>query len=301
MKKLILFSFIILSVTLSAITIIDGENTHEINLEKLNSYMQSELKTHREKDGKIKDDLWIGTSLKDILAELQISNYDQLRFTSEDNYQVRLTKQEIDEYSPIIALQRNGKELNEEKLRLVVPQIRDMFWIQGIVSVTTEQNDDMPVPHTLFVAERIIEIIKIKPDPEPFTNVEGLFFIDLVAAKYPFLQGEFWLVSADGVSHKLDFEKYLRNAVLIVDEGRYNLQSPDMPGGMWIKNLAYIQMFDRAIFFKDQMQNLHNMSKLLGWKTLPASFIDQEDNKIDPKLGFDESAWENVKKVTWQD
>jgi hypothetical protein len=300
MKKILTIICLIVSFILSSITIIDGEKTTEVSLKELQSKPQIELKTHRDKDGKIKDDVWVGADLRDILIEFEISNYDQLRFTSEDNYQVRLTKQEIKEFSPIIALQRNGEELNEEKLRLVVPQIRDMFWIQGIVSITTEQENDMPVPYTLFIAEKIIEDIEIIPDPEPFKNMQGFFFIDLVAAKYPMLQGEFWLVSADGVSHKLDFEKYLRNAVIIVDEGKYNLQSPDMPGGMWIKNLAYIQMLDRAIFFKDKLNNLHNMSKLLGWKELPAVFIDQDENKIDPKLGFAEPSWENVKKVTWQ-
>lgn len=301
MKKILTIICLIVWLTLSSISIIDGKKTNEISLKELQLMPQTELKTHRDKDGEIRDDIWIGASLKDILVEFQISDFDQLRFTSEDNYQVRLTKLEIEEYSPIIALNRNDEELNEEKLRLVVPQIRDMFWIQGIVSVTTEQEDVMPAPYTLFVAEKIIENIEIVPDPEPFKNMEGFFFIDLISPKYPNLQDEFWLVSADGVSHKLDFEKYLRNAVLIVDERKYNLQSPDMPGGMWVKNLAYIQMSDRAIFFKDKLSNLHNMSRLLGWKTLPAFFIDQDENKIDPKLDFNEPVWENVKKVTWQD
>ncbi len=301
MKKILTIICLIVWLTLSSISIIDGKKTNEISLKELQLMPQTELKTHRDKDGEIRDDIWIGASLKDILVEFQISDFDQLRFTSEDNYQVRLTKLEIEEYSPIIALNRNDEELNEEKLRLVVPQIRDMFWIQGIVSVTTEQEDDMPAPYTLFVAEKIIENIEIVPDPEPFKNMEGFFFIDLISPKYPNLQDEFWLVSADGVSHKLDFEKYLRNAVLIVDERKYNLQSPDMPGGMWVKNLAYIQMSDRAIFFKDKLSNLHNMSRLLGWKALPAFFIDQDENKIDPKLDFNEPVWENVKKVTWQD
>ncbi|MFC1898178.1 molybdopterin-dependent oxidoreductase [Candidatus Cloacimonadota bacterium] len=300
MKIKITLLLLLISIALSSITFIDRENSFDISLEKLQSYQQTDMETHREKDGKIKDDKWSGATLKDILHEFQIEDFDQLKFTSEDNYQVRLSSQEIEEYSPIIALNRNGNSLNEEKLRLVVPQIRDMFWIQGITTITIEKENEFPLPYTLFVAEQIISQLDIKANPKPFTKVSGYYFIDLVAGVFPMLKGEFLLVSADGVSHNLDFDKYLKNAVLIIDEDKLNLQSPDMPGGMWIKNLVYIQMFDRAVFFKDQIHNLHSLSKLLGWKKLPDFFIDQDQIQIDATFSFDNPIWEKVKKVKWE-
>jgi len=300
MKNFIIISLLLSSFILSSITLFDGENTFDLSLEKLQSYELTEMKTHRVKNEKVKDDVWLGAALEDILTEFKVTDFDQMKFTSEDNYQVRLTKQEIEEYSPIIALMRNDNSLNEEKLRLVVPQIRDMFWIQGIVSIATEKKNELPFPHTLFVAEQIISTLEIISDPAPFTKVNGYKFIDLVAGVFPMLQSEFLLISADGVSHKLDFEKYLRNAVLVINDDKLNLQSPDMPGGMWIKNLAYIQMFDRAVFFKDQINNLHNLSKLLGWKENSKLFVDEHENQIDANLKFDNPIWQNVKKVTWQ-
>jgi hypothetical protein len=300
MKIKITSLLLLVSISLASITLIDAEKNYELTLDMLRSFPQQEINTHREKNDKIINDKWFGVSLLIILEEYQIGDYDQLKFTSADNYQVRLSKQEINEYSPIIAMQRNENTLNEKKLRLVVPQIRDMFWIQDIASITTEQENAMPLPHTLFVAEQIIFNLDIVTDPAPFTKVSGYNFIDLVADIYPMLQGEFLLISSDGVSHKLDFEKYLKNAVLIIDEDRLNLQSPDMPGGMWIKNLAYIQMFDRVVFFKDQIKSLHNLSKISGWKELPESFMDQDGKQINSNTSFDAEIWENIRKVTWQ-
>lgn len=300
MKKLFIIVLVLITFTLFSITFIDDERVIEISFEDLATKPQLELETQRDKKGEIIDDNWIGADLKALLTELNIVDFDQLKFTSEDNYQVRLSKQEIEEYAPLIALQRNGKALNEAELRLVVPQIHDMFWIQGITSITTEKANKMPLPHTLFVAEQIISKLEVISEPKPFTNVQGYFFIDLVSGIFPMLQSEFLLVGIDGVSHKLDFEKYLKNAVLIIDEDKLNLQSPNMPAGMWIKNLTYIQMFDRAVFFKDKILNLHNMSKLLGWKEIPEYFIDQDENQIEANLNFDDPIWQNVKKVKWQ-
>ncbi|MDO9576550.1 MAG: molybdopterin-dependent oxidoreductase [Candidatus Cloacimonadales bacterium] len=300
MKTKLTIIILLITCSLASFNIIDGERTVEISLEKLQSCQQTGMETHREKNAKLIDDEWLGVSLKALLAEFQIADFDQLKFTSADNYQVRLSKQEIEEYAPIIALQRNGKALNEDKLRLVVSQIRDMFWIQGIASITTEKANEMPLPHTLFVAEKIISKLDIISEPKPFTNVSGYYFIDLVSGVFPMLQGEFLLVSADGISHKLDFDKYLENAVLIIDDNKLNLQSPAMPGGMWIKNLAYIQMFDRVVFFKDQINNSHNLIKLLGWKERPEFFVDQDENQIEANLSFNDPIWQNVKKVKWE-
>ncbi|MCF7794495.1 MAG: molybdopterin-dependent oxidoreductase [Candidatus Cloacimonetes bacterium] len=301
MKFKIIFFLLLITFSLSSITLIDGKKSHEISLEQLKTFQQKKMETHREKNGKVKVEKWTGVALLNILQEFQITDYDQLRFTSEDNYQVRLTKTEIEDYKPIIALKKNGKPLNEDKIRLIVPQIRDMFWIQGIAEITTEQLNEMPLPYTIFTAESILKEMELIADPTPFKDMSGYFFIDFVDDVFPMLRGEFLLISSDGVSHKLDFDKYLKNAVLIFDAGKYNLQSPDMPGGMWIKNLAYIQMFDRVIFFRDQFFNWHDLAKLAGWKETPKILIDQDGNQIGIKINFDDPKWQIIKKVTWQE
>jgi hypothetical protein len=286
--------------SLSSLTLIDGKKKYVIDLDKLETYPQTEKSTHREKDNKVKDEIWTGADLFNILQEFNISDYDQLRFTSEDNYQVRLTKQDIEEYKPIIALKRNGEKLSEDKIRLIVPQIRDMFWIQGIIEISTEKHNEMPVPYYLFIAESILANLPLISDPAPFKEVQGYFFIDLVDKIFPELKGEFLLAGADGVSHKLDFDTYLKNAVLIRTENGYNLQSPDMPGGMWIKNLAYIQIFDRAVFFRNQFSAWHDLTKLLGWKKNPQFLNDQNGNPIDVSKEFSDLSWQEIEKVTWQ-
>lgn len=300
MKVKIIFFLLIITLSLFSLTIIDQSKSFEISLDELSSFQQSEKNTQREKNGKMRKETWYGADLNSILKEYHIEDFDQLRFTSADNYQVRLTKQKIVEYLPIIALQKNDTKLEEDKIRLIVPQISDMFWIQGISQIVTEEENKMPLPNTLFTAEPILDKMEIVPDPAPFVDVQGYYLRDLLADVFPMLQTEFLLISADGVSHKLDFDQFLKNAVLILDDNKYNLQSSDMPGGMWIKNLAFIQMFDRVIFFQDQFSNWHDLAKLAGWKEKPQILFDQNGNEIDLNISFDDPQWQNIEKLTWK-
>lgn len=300
MKVKIIFFLLIITLSLFSLTIIDQSKSFEISLDELSSFQQAEKNTQREKNGKMRKETWYGADLNSILKEYHIEDFDQMRFTSADNYQVRLTKQKIVEYLPIIALQKNDTKLEEDKIRLIVPQISDMFWIQGISQIVTEEENKMPLPNTLFTAEPILDKMAIVPDPAPFVDVQGYYLRDLLADVFPMLQTEFLLISADGVSHKLDFDQFLKNAVLILDDNKYNLQSSDMPGGMWIKNLAFIQMFDRVIFFQDQFSNWHDLAKLAGWKEKPQILLDQNGNKIDLNISFDDPQWQNIEKLTWK-
>ncbi len=301
MKSKILILTLLITFSMNALTLIDRDRTIDVSLEELLSYPQKQVETSRDKNGKVSIEIWTGVDLKQLLDKNQITDFYQLRFTSEDNYQVRLSAAEIVEHSPIIALQRNGEKLDETQIRLIAPQIRDMYWIQGISTVTTEKKTKLPLPYSLLTAEKILENMEIQFDPVPFKKVEGYYFIDLAARAFPILQGEFLLVSSDGVSQLLDFEKYLKNAVLIRVEDRFNLQSPDMPGGMWIKDLVYVQTFDRAVFFKDRISDLKAIGNLLGWKELPELLLDQDGNQIAPETEFSDPVWQNVKKVRWQD
>ena len=303
MRSRFIVAFILLCIAgLQALQVIHENNEYQLTLEKFSRYTQRSFITQREKDGKAKKDIWEGITIQSILAEFNIEKYDELKFTSDDNYMVRIKKADILKHDPILAFKRNGKKLPPEKIRLVIPGMRDMFWIQGVVYMESLNSIKMQFPHTLYIAENILRKKDLQTELEPFVNVSGYHFSQLIEDVFPLMQEEILVVGKDGVQHLLDYQKYLKNAVLVANEGTFNLQSPDMPAGMWIKNIAYVQQFNRAVFFKSHFKDMNQIAQLLDWQNFSAKIIIITENETTEKnfnTGFNDDKWEDVKCIKW--
>jgi len=300
MKPTFIPFFLFAALSLSALTLILQEKTYDISTEELQNYEQAEVETQREKDAQTKFDVWQGTLLSEVLAKYRIEDFTVLKFTSQDNYQVRLSKQDISAHQPILALQKNEILLSENEIRLIVPPIREMYWIKNIDTIEVEKLFSLPIPYTLLSAEQILPLLEIHADLPDFQDKKSYLFRDLLTRSFPDPQDEFWVVGRDGVSHRLDYDKYLKNAVLVIGDGRMDLQSNDMPNGMWIKNLVYIQAFDRAVFFRTQFKNWQEVAALLQWKNLPF-MRDDAGNPISFEMNFSDPEWQNIRLLKWQD
>lgn len=218
-----------------------------------------------------------------------------LKFISDDNYMIRITKEEIDNYNPIIAYDRNGKAI--EKFRLIIPGMRDMFWIQRIEEIIVEKEGSVIRPTTAFIAENLLAEISMRSKLPPFTDAKGYTFLDLIEPVFPLQQEDIILYGKDGVKHRLDFEKYLKNAVLVEDDMKFELKSVDFPGGMWIKNIAVIQQLDRIIVFRNQFENISETFALINLETKPSKL--NVDSNVLLNTNFADEKWRNVKRITW--
>ena len=287
---------------LNAIQIINENIKLQVDITDSKTYIRRIFETVREKDGETKKDTWEGITVQSILAELNIEEYDELKFTSDDNYMVRIKKADILKHDPILAFKRNGEKLLPEKIRLVIPGMRDMFWIQGVEQIETLNSNKMQFPHTLYIAENIFSKTNLQTKLEPFIDVSGYHFPQLIEDVFPLMQEEILLMGKDGVQHLLDYQKYLKNDVLVANEGTFNLQSPDMPAGMWVKNIAYVQQFDRAIFFISHFLDLNQIAQLLDWQDIPAQIniiTENETLEIGSNTGFNNNKWEGVECIKW--
>ncbi|MCD6177596.1 MAG: molybdopterin-dependent oxidoreductase [Candidatus Cloacimonetes bacterium] len=302
MKAIIFGIILFVSSLLFSIELIDADRVINIDQTKLDSYEKVELATHRSDDGEEKDDDWIGIKLIDILQEYSISNYDKICFTSSDNYLVRISKEDILNKKVILALVRNGMTLDNEHIRLVIPEIRDMFWIQDISTIKTESISDILFPHTLYFAEPIINKTQIRDELPPFIKVTGYTFPNIMSQVFPFLKDEMLIVGKDGVKHNLDYDKYLKNALLIKNGDSFDLKSPDMPAGMWIKNLAYVQIFDVAVIFKSHFTSLTDVNSILNWNSFPAEVIlhfGENNKKQSSNENFKTGNWNKAEWLEW--
>jgi len=302
--KISIIAILLLSITFSlfSITIINKDAKTNITIDKLKTNKMIKYHTERTKRGKFKSEDWKGVYLTTILKEAKITNYDVIKFTSKDNYMVRLTKEQITKHKPIIALYKNGKELSDEKIRLVGETLRDMFWIQGVTQITVEKGYEAKFPHTVFIAENIFKNIPMRKELPPFTKVEGYKFSDLVSNTFSQRNQDFILSGNDGISHRLNYDKYLSKAVLVYEDGKYFLKSPQMPAGMWIKNLSFVQADGKGIVFKSQFENPAKLAKLLHLKTTSDKVTIKSSKgakKVINTIPFTDDEWNNAIKFVW--
>jgi len=285
-----------------SIDLIDSSNIISFDRQDLLRYDQITINTHRSKDGEELYDKWVGVLLKDILNEYEITDFDKLCFTSIDNYLVRVSKDNIINNNCILAIKRNDKMLSDDHIRLVIPNLRDMFWIQDINTIKTESISDVPFPHTIYFASTIIQDTPLRKELPPFINVEGYTFTEIMDKAFPFLKDEILLIGKDGIKHSLDYEKYLKNAILVKNEHSFDLKSPDMPAGMWIKDIAYIQIFDVALIFNTRFESLGEVNELVNWNILPDEVLlssSKDNKKVSSKLSFNNEQWKEVKWLKW--
>ncbi len=302
MKLKLIGIIMLISTILFSIELVDADRVINVNRSKLDSYEKVELATQRNKDGEEKNDNWVGVKLTDILEEYEISNYDKLCFVSSDNYLVRISRDDILNKEVILALVRNGKTLDDKHVRLVIPEIRDMFWIQDISMIKTESISDIPFPHTIYFAESILLNIQIRNELPPFVRVNGYTFPEIMASAFPFLKDDILVVGKDGVKHSLDYEKYLKRAVLVKNGDSFDLKSPDMPAGMWIKDLAYIQIFDVAVIFQSHFISLTEVNSILSWNNFPAEVIlyfGENAEKQSSNAKFNTGNWSKTEWLEW--
>ncbi len=300
MKKIMFFLVLIVFIKLTSITIIHQNREYE--LKSFEQFELLEIKTVREKKSTKITENWQGIALIQILDKFKIKDYEEIKFLSSDNYLIRLKRKDIINFNPIIAIYRNEKKLPEDKLRLIVPEMRDMFWIHNLERIEVVINTETRMPQTIFVAENILKNKPLRTNLKPFINVIGFKFFDLVQDVFPILYNEFLLIGKDGILHKLDYETYLKDAVLVLEDGNYDLKSPAMPAGMWIKNLSYIQNDDRAILFLQKFESWTEIKKILDWQNLPEKMQITTNEKtiiIKSHTSLKESIWSEAIRLDW--
>lgn len=281
----------------NAIELQKGSTTHYFTFEEMLSWPQATIETQREKKGELHAEVWQGPRVSAILQHFGLDASSTIKFTADDNYLVRLSRQQLLQNDPIIAVMKNGEQLAAEKIRLIVPHIRDMYWIQNIAHIQLEESEIPTMPRKVYLAAPVLSAKPVRTELAPFTEVQGYYLNDLTSAVFPALSGEFICIGRDGVSHTLDYTTYLQQAVLVQDGDSFHLQSPSMPGGMWIKNIAYIQFFDRALCFTAEFKNWKAVATLTGWSDLAQQInavSGDEETTIPARTALSDDAWQNV-------
>ncbi|MCD4828368.1 MAG: molybdopterin-dependent oxidoreductase [Candidatus Cloacimonetes bacterium] len=257
-----------------------------------------QVTTEREKHGKLVSETWTGLPIDEFLATRVDEDWKQVVITSPDGYQVAIPVDVADE--PILAWNRDGEPLPE--LRVVWPGMREMHWVRGPTRFETRDTEPMPAPRVIYLSAGLRRQTPLRPTLPPFPDVTGYHLADLAQHVFPTLAGEFLLVSRDGVSHTLDWNDYLDEAALVAGGDSLHLRSVSMPGGMWLRDLAWMQCGNRALLMLERFDTWHDVARLLGWSEAPTAIEtlhlngDVRQTNLTPP---GDAAWTDVTRFTW--
>ncbi len=279
MKNLLL-SLISGAITmLGAITVTDTKGfTRSFDYAVLASQPQEEFTTIREKDGETRTDTWQGIRF-DIWLKANLDKpFKVIRLESADRYMVSFSQAEFDTLASWLVFAQNGKTLPEDGLRVIFPSLRDMKWVRGLERVVLEDFDPLGMPSRFELLDARLESAALVENPAPFINLRGYYFADLLPLSARQDSVSAILYSADGMKLSLEYPRHLEGAILeLTDEG-LNLKSPAIPGGMWLKNIVFIQLGDFALIHPGNLEALIALNRVLDWKLGPdVHFVVQKE------------------------
>ncbi len=265
---------ILLAILISCITTISGIEiisktgvASYITYNQLKAHPLESFQTKRHKDGKDIIDNWQGIPLQKWLEQENINDFQSIRFESDDRYMVRIHKAEMDTMPGYIALVHEKVPIDSTEIRVIFPKQRDMFWVRGIARIVLEDYRPVPKPRQLFIAENALAKLSLLKDPKPFVDIKGYSFDTIMSDIFCDDEESVVLVSRDGLRLRLEYPKHLQGAVIeYTKDGKYNMKSPNIPGGMWLKDITYIQCGPVSMIRKDYLNELASLYKLLEWK-----------------------------------
>lgn len=289
MRYLLTLLIVLLAAQALAITIIDTKGiTHEYPYETFFKLQAGEFSTSREKDGVLNTQNWTGIRFDKWLTEQKLGDFARIKFLSKDRYEVSFSKVEWDSLTCWLAYAESAKIFPKEQFRIIFPFLREMHWVRDVDRVILENKKDVPMPSKLYSFSTFFAAQELMTDPKPFTKMQGysldLFLADLSDKPIK----DIIIYSADGLIQNLIYPSQLSGAVLeLTTEGKYNLKSPQIPGGMWMKDVVYLQCDHNAVIAGAHLSKMIPLAKVLSWELSPEAQvrISKDDSRESYSFG----------------
>jgi len=273
---------------LSALLIVDSKGEiHEYPYDLFFKLQAQEFHTSKELDKETVINTWKGIRFDSWLKEQKLGDFALIRFKSGDRYEVSFNKAEWDTLTCYLAYSAEGKIFPKEQLRIIFPHLRSMHWVRDVQQISLENAKELPMPVRFISWHDFFSSQKLLKDPNPFKNIEGYPLDSFIADLSDAPVKDVVLYSSDGLIQNLSYPSQLGGAVLErAANGSFHLKSPQIPGGMWMKDLVYLQVDHLAIINTNASAALIPLAKTLNWQINPESTVnlyysnDMEDELI---------------------
>ncbi|HNX36916.1 MAG TPA: hypothetical protein PL124_04825 [Candidatus Cloacimonadota bacterium] len=278
MRKLLSIISILLLLgcgSLSALDIIlkDGivKNYPNESFSKLNP---TEIITYRTREEGVRKDVWQGIRFDTWLRDNNLRDFSTIRFESDDRYLVSFDKVAFDTTACWMVFQNDKEKFKPENYRIIFPNLMQNNWIRNISKVVLEDFLPISLPKKFHSMGSILSDLELVNNPSPFVDIQGYRFEDILKPLRTGKKADVVLFSDDGFKLRLSYPKHLKGAVLeLTEAGNLNLKSPQIPGGMWVKNIVYIQINKSALIKESSANKLIDLNKQFNWNLGPKARV----------------------------
>ncbi len=219
-----------------------------------------------------------GALLHDILMNFDASQKDlyAIRLVAGDGYQIEVPSEVLKARDVILAYEINGEPLDDKTkpLRAVIPDERAMYWVRNLINIEILKGSETEEVSKVVFMETAFKTL----NQEEYTYYEN---IDK-AVKIEDLMSQFEIapsietvsfVASDGLEKNETGEIFKSSYFKITGEDAPLFLSPDMPKGMYIKNILYCTASDTLFMSAEQALAKYPVNDE-GGISLPDIFTD---------------------------
>ena len=187
-----------------------------------------------------------GVLLEDLLKEyltISLSDIYSIRFTAGDGYAIEVPPEIVQEREVILAYEMYGKPLEEKKkpLRAVIPDERTMYWVGNLIEIELIEGHDIKEITGIVFIDSLVKVLKIQDYDYYGSNDRAVLTADLLMEFREKQEQDFIIMlSSDGLEKNEEKEIFKDGYLKITGDGAPAFLDPELPNGMWVKNIFAI-------------------------------------------------------------
>lgn len=200
-----------------------------------------------------------GVPLMEVLRSkgIDLTSFNSVRPVSGDGYSIEIPEDILKKREVLLAYKIDGEALNDKSkpVRIIVPDERAMYWARNVVKIKLlDKRETVETEKIVFLETAYKNLEKTKymyqDSFDPAVKISDLL------SKYGSTGGnELYFVSRDGLKRTETKENALVSLIKISGKSSPLFLSPDLPGGMFIKEIALFKHDNICFFSLQSFQN----------------------------------------------
>lgn len=183
-----------------------------------------------------------GVPLREVLKSkgIDLNSFNSVRPVSGDGYSIEIPEEILLKRIVLLAYEIDGELLNDKSkpVRIIVPDERAMFWARNVVKIELVNRQEVSGTCRIVFLETAYKNLE-KTEYMYQDSYDPAVKISDLLSDYDSENGnELYFVSEDGLKRTETKENALMSLIKISGKASPLFLSPDLPGGMFIKNIV---------------------------------------------------------------
>jgi len=187
-------------------------------------------------------------------------NLKAVRFIASDGYSIEVSENILENRDIILTYEIDGEALYEEAkpMRIVIPEERAMYWVKKVTEIKViDMKETVEINNLVF-----LETINSELEKVDYTyyesNDKAVKISELIKKLDVEKTGRtVYMEAADGFTKDEKTEIFENGYFKVTGEYVPMFLSPDIPKGMYVKNLLFARYGSASIFSLKQSLNVH--------------------------------------------